>query len=162
MTCGRAYATYTEAELASLDGHGEPPDIDWLAPNCNMAPSETSPVVLIRDDRRVFEPFRWGLVPSWATSVEAAAKYSLIKARGEEITEQRSYAEPPQHRRCVVPLSGFYEWKRDGRHKRPFAIHLKDNPVMRWRGLETVTTGRTGRSGSFALDCHNGGKWPHG
>jgi putative SOS response-associated peptidase YedK len=133
--CGRAYETYTEAELASLDDHGEPPDIDWLAPNYNMAPSETSPVVLIRDDRRVFEPFRWGLVPSWATSVQAAANYSLINARGEEITEKRSYAEAFQRRRCVVPLSGFYEWKRDGRHKRPFAIHLRDQPVMAVAGV---------------------------
>lgn len=133
--CGRAYETYTEAELASLDDHGEAPDIDWLAPNYNMAPSEASPVVLVRDDRRVFEPFRWGLVPPWATSVPAAAKYSLVNARGEEITHKRSYAEPFQHRRCVVPLSGFYEWKRDGRHKRPFAIHLTDQPVMAVAGV---------------------------
>ena len=104
--CGRAYETYTEAELAALDEHGEPPDIDWLIPNYNMAPTETSPVVLVRDDRRAFAPFRWGLIPAWAHSVEAAAKYSLINARGEEISEKRSYAESFQHQRCIVPAVG--------------------------------------------------------
>ena len=92
-------------------------------------------MVLVRDDRRAFEPFRWGLIPPWATSVHAAANYLLINARGEENTEKRSYAEPFHHRRCVIPLSGFYEWKRDGRHKHPFAIHLRDQPVMPVAGV---------------------------
>ena len=133
--CGRAYETYTEAELAALDEHGEPPDIDWLIPNYNMAPTETSPVVLVRDDRRAFAPFRWGLIPAWAHSVEAAAKYSLINARGEEISEKRSYAESFQHQRCIVPLSGFYEWKREDTTKRPYAIHLRDQPIMAVAGV---------------------------
>jgi putative SOS response-associated peptidase YedK len=133
--CGRSYETYTDAELACLDEHGEPPDLDWLATNYNMAPTETSPVVLVRDGGRAFEPFRWGLVPSWAKSVKAASRYALINARGEEITEKRSYAEPFQRRRCVVPLSGFYEWRREGKTKRPFAIHLRDQPIMAVAGV---------------------------
>ncbi len=133
--CGRAYETYTEAELAALDEHGEPPDIDWLTPNYNMAPTETSPVVLVRDDRRGFAPFRWGLIPAWAHSVEAAAKYALINARGEEIAEKRSYAESFQHQRCIVLLSGFYVWKREGTAKRPYAIHLRDQPIMAVAGV---------------------------
>lgn len=133
--CGRAYETYSDADLACLDDHGEPPDLDWLAPNCNLAPTETSPVVLVRDDARVFEPFRWGLVPSWAKSVQAASRYALINARGEEIAAKRTYAEAFRRRRCVVPLSGFYEWKREGKTKRPFAIHLRDRPVMAVAGV---------------------------
>ncbi|MDA1093269.1 MAG: SOS response-associated peptidase [Acidobacteria bacterium] len=133
--CGRAYETYTEAELAALDEHGEAPDIDWLSPNYNLAPTEASPVVVVRDDTRVFESFRWGLVPPWAPSVQAAAKYALINARGEQIAETRSYAEPLRHQRCVVPLSGFYEWKRDGRTKQPFAVSLRNGPVMAVAGV---------------------------
>ena len=128
--CGRAFEIYRNADLAFLDEHGEDPDLDWLSPNYNMAPTETSPVLLVRDGTRTFKPFRWGLVPPWANSVQAASKYSLINARGEEISEKRTYAEPFQHQRCVVPLSGFYEWKREGKTKRPFAIHLRDQPIM--------------------------------
>ena len=133
--CGRAYQTYTDAELACLHDNGKSPKLDWLTPNYNLAPTETSPVVLVRDDMRVFEPFRWGLVPSWAKSIQATSKYALINARGEEITEKRTYAEPFQRRRCVVPLSGFYEWKRQGSSKRPFAIHLQDRQVMAVAGV---------------------------
>lgn len=128
--CGRAYETYSDAELACFDEHGEPPDLDWLSPNYNLAPTEMSPVVLIRDGAVAFEEFRWGLVPPWAKSVQAASRYSLINARGEEIQEKRSYAEAFQRRRCIVPLSGFYEWKREGTVKRPFAIQLREQPIM--------------------------------
>ena len=133
--CGRAYETYTEEELAFQYLNGQPPGLDWLRPNFNMAPTQNSPVVVVRDNEPVIERFRWGLVPYWAKSVKAAAKYSLINARGEEITEKRSYAKAFQRRRCVVPLSGFYEWKREGKSKRPFAIHLRDHPIMSVAGV---------------------------
>ena len=151
--CGRAFETYTDAELACLDEHGEPPDLDWLAPNYNIAPTESSPVVLVRDAARAFESFRWGLVPSWATSVQAASRYALINARGEEIAEKRTYAEPFQRRRCVVPLSGFYEWKRAGKARRPFAIHLRDQPIMAVAGVweRWQPTGETVAIHSFAV-----------
>ncbi|MBD92670.1 MAG: hypothetical protein CL482_00200 [Acidobacteria bacterium] len=59
-----------------------------------------------------------------------ASKYSLINARGEGIAEKRTYARIFQRRRCVVALSGFYEWRWEDRTKRPFAIHLQVRSVM--------------------------------
>lgn len=32
-------------------------------------------------------------------------------------------------------MSGFYEWKRGGTAKRPFAIFLKDEPIMSLAGI---------------------------
>src|SRR5262249_1118196 len=37
--------------------------------------------------------------------------------------------------RCIVPLSGFYEWKTEGQKKRPFKIHLKNNAIMSVAGI---------------------------
>ena len=88
--CGRAYQTYTNAELACLDDHGKSPELDWLAPNCNLAPTETSPVVLVRDDTRVFEPFWWGLVPSWAKSVQAT---SYVEVCSDQRQRRRDHRE---------------------------------------------------------------------
>jgi len=133
--CGRAYETYTDEELAIQYLNRHPPELDWVRPNFNMAPTQHSPVVIVRNGQPAVERFRWGLVPFWAKSIKAAAKYSLINARGEEITEKRSYAKAFQRRRCVVPLSGFYEWKREGTRKRPFAIHLRDHPIMSVAGV---------------------------
>jgi putative SOS response-associated peptidase YedK len=133
--CGRAYETYTDEELAIQYLNGRPPNLDWMRLNFNMTPTQHSPVVVVRHGEPTVDRFRWGLVPVWAKSVKAAAKYSLINARGEEIMEKRSYAEAFQRRRCVVPLSGFYEWKRESKTKRPFAIHLRDNPIMSVAGV---------------------------
>ena len=133
--CGRAYETYTEEELTFQYLNRRPIRLDGFRPNYNMAPTQVSPVVLVRDDARRIELFRWGLIPTWAKSIKAASKYSLINARGEEIGEKRSYKHAFHRRRCIVPLSGFYEWKREGTRKRPFAIHLKDQPIMSVAGV---------------------------
>jgi putative SOS response-associated peptidase YedK len=37
--------------------------------------------------------------------------------------------------RCIVPISGFYEWKREGTLKRPFKIALRDEPIMSVAGI---------------------------
>jgi putative SOS response-associated peptidase YedK len=133
--CGRAYETYTEEELAFQYLNRRPLRLDGFRPNYNLAPTQPSPVLLVRDGARSIELFRWGLVPSWATSVAAATKYSLINARGEDIAEKRSYGEPFRFRRCVVPLSGFFEWKRGGPRKRPFAIHRADRGLLSVAGV---------------------------
>ncbi len=165
--CGRAYATYTEEELAIQYLNRRPLRLEGFGATYNLAPTQRAPVVFVRDGARMIDQFRWGLVPVWAKSVEAAAKYSLINARGEGIAEKRSYAKAFQCRRCVVPLSGFYEWKRGGKRKRPFAIHLRDRPIMsvagvweRWQpagapaplhSFSIVTT----RANSFMAEIHD-------
>ena len=89
--CGRAYETYTEEELAFQYLNRRPLHLEGFRANYNLAPTQRSPIVLVRDGERTIELFQWGLIPSWAKSIEAAAKYSLINARGEEIAEKRSY-----------------------------------------------------------------------
>jgi putative SOS response-associated peptidase YedK len=133
--CGRAYETYTEEELSIQYLNRRPLRLGTFQQTYNLAPTQPSPVVLQRDGERTIEPFRWGLVPSWAKSIEAAAKYSMINARGEEIAEKRSYAEPFRQRRCVVPLSGFFEWQRGGPRKRPFAIQRNDRGILSVAGV---------------------------
>jgi putative SOS response-associated peptidase YedK len=133
--CGRAYETYTEEELAFQYVNHRPVHLKGVRANYNLDPTQQSPVVLVRDGEPTIELFRWGLVPRWAKSLEAASKYSLINARGEEIAERRSYAQPFKHRRCVVPLSGFFEWKREGARNRPFAIHHADRSILSVAGV---------------------------
>ncbi len=115
-----------------------------FAPNYNLTPTELSPVVHVRDGVNTIEFFRWGFVPFWAKDLKSAAKYSLINSKSEEIEKKRSYKEPFEKRRCIVPLSGFFEWKRTGKTKRPFVIRLKDEPIMsvagvweKWRSKDT-------------------------
>ena len=107
--CGRVYETYTEEKLSFQYLNRRPLRLDGFRKNYNMAPTHRSPVVLVRDSQPTIELFQWGLIPRWATSIEAAEKYSLINARGEDITEKRSYAQAYRQRRCIVPLRGSYD-----------------------------------------------------
>jgi len=165
--CGRAYETYTDEELAFQYLNHRPLQLEGFRASYNLAPTQQSPVVLVRDGEPTIELFRWGLVPSWAKSLEAAAKYSLINARGEEIAEKRSYSQPFKRRRCVIPLSGFFEWKRGGAQKSPFAIHRTDRRILsvagvweRWQPegqpdpLHTFSIVTT-RANTFMADIHD-------
>lgn len=135
--CGRAYQNYTEEELdlRYLTERSKKQPLGFK-PNFNLAPTQLSPVVLIRDGQRVISLFRWGLVPSWAKDIQSAARYSLINARGEEILEKRTYRKSFEQRRCIIPLSGFIEWHQEGgTGKRPYAIHLTHQPIMSVAGV---------------------------
>jgi putative SOS response-associated peptidase YedK len=52
---------------------------------------------------------RWGLIPAWAK--DPAIGNRMINARAEGITDKSAF----RSRRCIVPESGFYEWRRQGR-----------------------------------------------
>ena len=165
--CGRAYETYTEEELAIQYLNRRPLHLEGFRLNYNLAPTQQSPVVVVRNGERTVELFQWGLVPSWAKSIVAAAKYSLINARGEEIAVKRSYEQPFKRRRCVVPLSGFFEWKRGGARKRPFAIYRTDRSILSVAGVweRWLSAGQpeplhtfsivTTRANTFMADIHD-------
>jgi putative SOS response-associated peptidase YedK len=77
---------------------------------------------------------RWGLVPYW--SKDGKAGYSTINAKSETVAVSALYREAFQRRRCLVPASGFYEWKKlDAKRKQPYAIQVKDAPICALAGL---------------------------
>lgn len=101
----------------------------------NIAP--TQPVAVItNEDPTTLTAHRWGLVPSW--SKDPAMGSRLINARAETIHEKPSFRSAFKRRRCLVPANGFYEWKRDGKAKRPYYIHLKDQALFAFAGLWEV------------------------
>jgi len=79
---------------------------------------------------------RWGLVPEW--SPEFSTKLSTINAKSGTVFESKLYKKAIVQKRCLVPVSGFFEWKRDSTNKRPFKIYLKDAPIMSLAGIWTV------------------------
>ena len=71
---------------------------------------------------------RWGLVPFW--SKEPGGKRPLINARAEGIEAKPSFRGPVRHRRCIVPASGFYEWRREGTGKQPYFVRPAEDEVF--------------------------------
>lgn len=92
-----------------------------LRPSYNIAPMQDVVVVRETDGVRSLAMLRWGLIPFWAKDPTIASR--LINARSETAAEKPSFREAMKKRRCIVPASGFYEWKREGTRKQPWYFH---------------------------------------
>ena len=100
----------------------------------NIAPTQDSPVVRVGETgAREMAMLRWGLVPAWAKDIGVGTK--MINARGESVAEKPAFREAMAHRRCLVPATGFFEWKGTPGRKQPFAITLPDRPLFAFAGL---------------------------
>lgn len=73
-------------------------------------------------------PARWGLIPSWASDPKKFNR--TFNARAEELMQKVSYKKPFQKQRGLVPLSAFYEWKKEGRKKTRFDIKRADGSLL--------------------------------
>jgi putative SOS response-associated peptidase YedK len=130
--CGRFGQKASAAELAAAfeaTWRCEEPQL----PRLNIAPTEHAPVLLLKDGRRMLDVFRWGLIPSWATDAKIGNR--MINARAEGVLEKPAYRAAFQRRRCLVPASGFYEWKKTPAGKVPHWICAADGAPLTFAGL---------------------------
>ncbi|MNW24633.1 putative SOS response-associated peptidase YedK [compost metagenome] len=108
-----------------------------LRQSWNVAPTTDVPVVLERliDDElhRQIHVARWGLVPGWAK--ELAVGVRAFNARSETASTKPTFRSAVKKRRAVVPVEGYYEWKKEGSKKRPFYVHREDGKLIFFAGL---------------------------
>ncbi len=76
---------------------------------------------------------RWGLIPSWAT--DPAIGNRLINARSETVALKPAFRAAFRKRRCLIPVSGFFEWQSQDHWKKPYYIYNKDGSPMALAGL---------------------------
>lgn len=130
--CGRFTLTPSAAEIAEHFGLDAIPEVDA---RFNIAP--TQDVLVVRNDAangtRQLEFRHWGLVPRWARDRAGAAK--RINARAETASEKASFRDALRTRRCLVPMDGYYEWKTEGRRKRPHLVRLGQGELFSVGGL---------------------------
>ena len=82
----------------------------------------------------------WEFIAPWMKTmkdVEAGRqKYTTLNAVGEKVLESKLYREAALHQRCLVPSSGFYEWrhwKPEGSKKDvaiPYFVHLPAQEIF--------------------------------
>ena len=130
--CGRFTNQYTWRELHALYmlSIGFEQNADWT-PKFNIAPTTQVPVILSQDGQRSAQLMRWGLVPSWAKEI---GKFSTFNARDEGLAGKPMFRGAwKAGRRCIVPASSFFEWRKSD--KQPFAIALGNKGPMAFAGL---------------------------
>ena len=104
-----------------------------IFPNYNVAPQTNIPVIVSHESKRTLKPLQWGLIPFWAKDGKIANK--LINARSETILEKPSFKHAFKKRRCIIPASGFYEWKKTKTGKEPVYIQLESKSIMAMAGI---------------------------
>jgi putative SOS response-associated peptidase YedK len=98
----------------------------------NIAPASEMPVI-VHSDANHAVIMRWGLIPSWTRDIRAAKP--LINARVETLEEKPAFRSLVKTHRCLVPASGFFEWKKEGERKNPYYIRLSEDPLFSFAGL---------------------------
>ena len=133
--CGRKFSheELTWAEYRDILAIVQPPPDSNFEPNYNICPTQRVPVCIKRDGERVLELMRWGLVPHWARDTKYAAK--MINARAETLAEKPSFKPLLDDHRCIIMVSGFYEWQREGSVKTPYKVERSDRQPMLLAGL---------------------------
>ncbi len=108
-----------------------------VVPRWNISPTQQVLAVIEEESERCLANLRWGLVPFWAKDPSIGSR--MINARLEGVEESKAYRNAFKKRRCLIPASGFYEWKKLGggpkSPKQPYFIHFNDDSPMTFAGI---------------------------
>lgn len=129
--CGRFALVATGEEVAE---HYQLPEVPFVVPRYNIAP--TQPVAAVRLSQageREFTFFQWGLIPSWAKDPSIGSR--MINARAETAPEKPSFRAAFKRRRCLLPATGFFEWRKTDGRKQPMYIHEAAGGIVSLAGL---------------------------
>ena len=66
----------------------------------------------------------WGIQPSWS-------KRLLINAQSETVLTKSTFKEAIKTHRCLIPCSGWYEWRTEGGQKKKYLFsHINEEPLL--------------------------------
>ena len=132
--CGR-FALATEKNILEMLYQLEIRSDFDLQPRFNIAPSQQ--IVALRrfpqSGEKELVNLKWGLVPFWSEDETSGSR--LINARSETVDEKRTFRNAYKKRRLLIPVSGFYEWKKEEGAKQPYYITRKDGQPFSLAGL---------------------------
>ena len=140
--CGRYAASWEPTKFHETFGV-QPP----LFESYNVAPTSNAPVIRELEGRREVTLARWNLLPKW---VRTPADYTArtFNARSETLREKASFERPFRSQRCLVPVSGYYEWGVD---KQPYYVHSGGGELLALAGLWDHWEGHGQQITSFAV-----------
>lgn len=106
--CGR-YVIFTDSEYREIQKIVQDINQKFNSPPMKLGeifPTNLAPILAGEGSAILPQPMVWGFPQFRGSGV-------LINAKAETAAEKRTFAKPLLTRRCVVPASGFFEWKRE-------------------------------------------------
>jgi putative SOS response-associated peptidase YedK len=79
---------------------------------------------------------RWGLIPAWWSKPLKELRLATFNARAETVAEKPFFRGPFKSKRCLIPVSGYYEWQDAPGGKQPWYFTAADgSPALTIAGL---------------------------
>lgn len=127
--CGRFSqdATWAEVWAFTQPLRWEIPE-EELAPAYNIAPTQTLWSIRANGLGNLPVQMRWGLPAAWGKTL-------LINARLETAATLPAFRKAWREHRCVVPATGWYEWRGAGSGKQPWWLHPAHDRVLLFAAL---------------------------
>lgn len=118
-----------------------------IKPNYNISPHDEVHCIWAENDVHKITPMKWGFRPSWSKT----STMEPINARIESISEKLIFRDSFEKRRCLIPATGWYEWKTTPRGKVPFYHRLVDNQLMLFAGIYDDWNDTNGARRTFCI-----------
>ena len=134
--CGRFTVKMTWAEIVALYKLTLDRPPHNLPPRYNVCPTDPVDVVTDKDGRRDFVRMRWGLVPRWWSKPLKELRAATFNARAETVETKPFFRDAFKRTRCLIPMSGYYEWQDTPSGKQPWYLTARDgSPILTAAGL---------------------------
>jgi putative SOS response-associated peptidase YedK len=101
--------------------------------------------VITPENPRTIKMFSWGLIPWWVKSVQQAheIRVKTLNCVSEEMVDKPSFRDSLRDgKRCLIPCTGFYEWRHEGKLKYPHFIRLRASNIFSLAGLYSSWTNK--------------------
>src|SRR5690606_2660215 len=100
----------------------------------NIAPSQIAPVIVgASDGSRQLVHMEWGIAGEILGLQNRSNR--LINVRSETIGKRKIFRPAFTRRRCLVPASGFFEWRKEGKQRLPFYFYPSQDPLLGLAGI---------------------------
>ena len=145
--CGRATYKLTWEEIVALYRLTLGPAPHNFQPRFNVCPTTTTDAIVAEDGKRELIRARWGLVPGWWKKPLKELKLATFNARAETVDEKPMFRSAFKRKRCLIPVSGYYEWQDTPGGKQPWYFTARDgSPALSIAGLwDEWTNPETGK-----------------
>ena len=104
-------------------------------PIYNVCPTDPVDVVVAEEGKRNLVQMRWGPIPRWWSKPLKEAKIATFNARVETVDTKPFFRDAFKRTRCLIPLSGYFEWKDTPHGKQPRYFTADGSPILTAAGL---------------------------
>ena len=122
--CGRYYLDFNILESENFDSKNS----IIYETNFNITPQTKVPIFIENE----LTMATWGFFPDWIKNQKNSKP--LFNTRWETVQEKRTFKTAFKKHRCLVPISGWYEWKNVNDEKQPYFFY-KQNELLKAAGL---------------------------